>query len=433
MYKMDEVLLALSTSPLYNSLEQNSNYDAFKYSMERSYGALSKQKVEVPLSNAYPNTISSVELPRYGLVHNIYLRLAFKIESEIQFDYTGWFCELIQRATLSSHSREIETITSSQILQYVLESSTNDNNSMFKRFTLFENTDTLTAGRYIIGYLPLPFSFFGGSKSYKSSKDLSFLEKLTIRLEWNDFNGSMRSASTNTNGEMNLVVNNELITADGTAPQLNDGEYQSIYRSCLMMNFINIPNEARRMLQRDTYRIKNGKPLSLMMSNTVQEIDFREDTDVATADLHKPRTLKIDLTNKQVIYQTRITLKNGNVKTPIRTIRLWMSGRIVREWNDTSEIEFENALEHRYGGASARMNDNGVRSDNIYVINHNIDKDPLTKCSGALSLKGIANPQIEVVFVPTATGHHICSIEHSYYQLCSINGADGSCLISASL
>jgi len=52
MFKMDEVLLALSTSPLYNSLEQNSNYDAFKYSMERSYGALSKQKVEVPLTNA---------------------------------------------------------------------------------------------------------------------------------------------------------------------------------------------------------------------------------------------------------------------------------------------------------------------------------------------------------------------------------------------
>ena len=72
-------------------------------------------------------------------------------------------------------------------------------------------------------------------------------------------------------------------------------------------------------------------------------------------------------------------------------------------------------------------------SDNIYVINHNIDKDPLTKCSGALSLKGIANPQIEVVYVPTVEGHHICSIEHSYYQLCSINGADGSCLISASL
>ena len=75
----DEVLLALSQSALYNSLEKNSSYDFMKYTMEKSYGPLSKQKVSVPISSGTPNVRTSVSLPRYGLVHALYLKLAFKI------------------------------------------------------------------------------------------------------------------------------------------------------------------------------------------------------------------------------------------------------------------------------------------------------------------------------------------------------------------
>ena len=432
---MDEILLANSTSPLFNSLEMNSNYDVFKYSMSKSYGALSKQKVEVPIKNALPNTISTINLPRYGLTHCIYLRLAFKIKTECRFPNTGWFCNLIRKATLSTHSREIETLSSNQILQYVLEQSTTDNNSMMKRLTFFENTSVLTQDRYIIGYIPLPFSFFGSSSlGYKSAKDMSFLEKCSVSLEWNDWD-SLATTPGPTYGPVNdaikLVVQNKLKEADGTAPLLNSGAHQPIYNSCLMMNFINVPNEARRMLQRDTYRIKNGKPLSVIMSNTVQEIDRWDENVVATSDLNKPRSIKIDLTSKHVIYQTRIILKVGGERKPIVSLRLWMSGRIVREWNDTSEIEFENALEHRFGGAS-RQSNGVVAGDNVFVINHNIDNDPLNKCSGALSLKGVSSPQLEVVFCPNTEGQYITYVEHSYYQLCSIQGSDGQVHIALS-
>ena len=426
----DEVLLALSQSALYNSLEKNSSYDFMKYTMEKSYGPLSKQKVSVPISSGTPNVRTSVSLPRYGLVHALYLKLAFKITANTQYNYPGWSCDLIKRAVLSSSNREIETITSGQILQYILERSTNDNNGMFKRLCLFEQVNQLDTDEYIILYLPLPFSFFNTGNGYGSSKDLSFLQKLSVSLEWNDFNGSMRKG---TQGSMELVIKDKLVESDGTAPVIHGGQRQPVYKSALMMNFINVPNEHRRALQRDTYRISNGKPLSCMISNTFQELTKIDP--VGAGEVNKPRTIPVDLLCKHVIYQTRITLKGQGLpeKRIITGVRLLMSGRIIRSWNDTSEIEFECAVEKRYGGASTNIASGILLSDNVYIINHNIDNDPLVKCSGALSLKNSANPQIEIDFVSGDTAVHEVSIEHSFYSLVSIQGSDGSVQVSVSL
>ena len=66
---MDNTLLSLEQSPLYQSILQDSNYQDFIYSLQESLGALSKHRVEIPFSDFKENTSTTFDLPRYGLVY----------------------------------------------------------------------------------------------------------------------------------------------------------------------------------------------------------------------------------------------------------------------------------------------------------------------------------------------------------------------------
>ena len=121
---MNNVLLGLEQSPLYQSILEGSSYQDFVYKLQDSLGAISKHRMEIPFSSVEANTNISFDLPEYGLVHRMYLRMTIRNSAtdagnSLVLD-TGYFANLFSRISLISHSREIEQLTPLALLQYVL-------------------------------------------------------------------------------------------------------------------------------------------------------------------------------------------------------------------------------------------------------------------------------------------------------------------------
>ena len=74
---MDNVLQSLEQSPLFQSLAQGSSYQDLIYKLQDSLGSLSKNRVEIPFSSIDANTAVNFDLPEYGLVYNMFLRIKF--------------------------------------------------------------------------------------------------------------------------------------------------------------------------------------------------------------------------------------------------------------------------------------------------------------------------------------------------------------------
>ena len=61
---MDNVLLSLEQSPLYQSILEGSTYQDFIYKLQDSVGAISKHRMEIPFpSEAKGNTTINFNLP----------------------------------------------------------------------------------------------------------------------------------------------------------------------------------------------------------------------------------------------------------------------------------------------------------------------------------------------------------------------------------
>ena len=194
--------------------------------------------------------------------------------------------------------------------------------------------------------------------------------------------------------------------------------------------------------------------------------------------------LRIDLNCKNVVYQTMVALEatptvmfpvdnqssgangdgsdgnnimylkepkcaGGNEFHQIDSVELWMSGRKCSEWRDAGSLKFENLQERGTSHsadkniASAHGANAGHRqitevkhvSENMLVINHSIEKKPLSRCSGCLSFKNVSASYIIVKFTPqykTPTDYNLL-VSHRHYQVNSIAGSDGSVNVSLSL
>ena len=342
---MDNVLQSLEQSPLFQSLAQGSSYQDFIYKLQDSLGSLSKNRVEIPFSSIDANTAVNFDLPEYGLVYNMFLRITVRNSATTPGNAlmcdTGYFANLFERITLLSNSREIEQLTPLSLLDHVL-SQPEGKKQLLKRLTDYapkpiggksavdtrpdqwdyaKLTDTLgmTAGedtgditnearnhvlyklitemhkyiqqaiehnntivqksarsqaenilnavefpeyRYV--YVPPPFKFFQGS-GWKSAKDLSFLERLTISCQFGRlFNNSNADAI---GGGLDTTLmrprNGTTYNSSDTTPVIVKDKIvqgnKTILGSALVVNYLNLPNDALRTYQQAQFSIKNNK------------------------------------------------------------------------------------------------------------------------------------------------------------------------------
>lgn len=116
----NQQILALSQSPLFNSLMTDSSYKDLVYSLNQSVGPISKHRVELPLQQWISKTTQVLDIPRYGLIHNMYLRLSFKNESGGSITPNiAYFSRIFDRISLMTHSIQIEQLTPMTLLCYV--------------------------------------------------------------------------------------------------------------------------------------------------------------------------------------------------------------------------------------------------------------------------------------------------------------------------
>lgn len=278
---MSEIgLLSLEQSPLFQSILQDSNYQDFIYSLQESIGALTKHRVEIPFEGDWKaNTSSTFRLPRYGLVYNMYLRITIKNDSTGGdfFPATGYFANIFDRITLLSHSREIEQLGRLDMLENIQDQPQSVKRHLLRMVDY--NPATIGNNEYRTIHIPLPFAFFQGSK-WKSIKDLTFLEDLTLMASAGvgfkqsgpltrknpftvpDAAGGNTSELTVSQGlsEANLQYNKATTAKnhDGTDGMkiITKNEAGVLAESCLVVDYLQIPNDQLRALQQASFKLE---------------------------------------------------------------------------------------------------------------------------------------------------------------------------------
>lgn len=212
---------------------------------------------------------------------------------------------------------------------------------------------------------------------------------------------------------------------------------QTWFKSALIINYFDIPNSAQRELTNKVYKISNNKPLSLLSSNVYSEIPQKVvlETNVATEHM-----VEFPILCKQLCYKTMIRLSkfgSPSVDCKINRAELWLSGRKVIDYPMSEEIDFENIIMFRQGRFLRKSNSatqNQPQLVPMLVLNHNIHDNPLNSVSGAIPFKNIAYPVLRLYFNRIADNelNYTLEVEHQFYNLVSISGADGSIQTSLS-
>jgi len=162
---MNNVLLSLETSPLFQSINEGSSYQDFIYKLQDGIGSLSKHRMEIPFNSIKSNTTATFDLPEYGLVHRLYIRLTVRNHIADSNDLhgnsllldTAYFANIFSRISLLSHSREIEQLTPLSLINYVLS----------------QPATKKAALKRLVDYSPNPigwrtYCLFASSKNYQS-------------------------------------------------------------------------------------------------------------------------------------------------------------------------------------------------------------------------------------------------------------------------
>ena len=65
--------------------------------------------------------------------------------------------------------------------------------------------------------------------------------------------------------------------------------------------------------------------------------------------------------------------------------------------------------------------------ENVFTLNHNIEKSSLDRCSGCISWKNVSSPFIRIYHRPQQNNTYQYIVQHRHYQINSIAGSDGPC------
>jgi len=391
-------LLSNSQSPALNALQVKSDaFSEFSYKMMRSLGAnIAKQRREIKFTPVIGGT-SSIDLLKYGLVYNVYLKVVMTDTSAAP-DHAfplGGVPHLLRSVVLSSHSRVLERLDRAQIINHILEKANSENASILS----YTGFNAVTAAAEHTFYIPLPFSFFSGMSKVK---DANHLQNLNIAVQF-------------ANAAELLAIK----SAGADPTKLNFGE------CALVQNYYEMDQASTNKLFEMTYSKAGSAPTNQLYTQSYAEPLFTKAA-VASGDVV---TVAIPINTKNVVVRSFISVrcigKKESELSPINKVVLNLNG--VEYYSaETAAMNFERIMTsdhyHRIqtGATTAAFYN---MQDFDYRL---IDVPACDKFSGGLSIKNTSNAEYLVTFTANHASDIQIRVVHEVLNIVQISKADGS-------
>ena len=417
---MDLQLLSATASPTMSTLLSDSTLDPMLYDIKSSYPLLSRQRVGIKASAnwGYGKT-ETFSLNRYGILVGLVLKMVVTAAEASVGDRPvpslNHGHSAVVRATLSSHSREIEQITSDSNLARTLDLPIGARENIMA-VSKSNDPTALAVGANNI-YVPLHFSFTKNGLS--SALDLTFIEQVEVQVE-------LAAVGTNALGLYSANVADAAFTP----------------ASCELLCYYLNANEATLRGYEDK-EFSLQKPLSMMMQNVYKEAVYST-TSASDASSTSEEEFTISLNVPNVVSRTIITLYNSTddnvgVFHAINNVEFKISGRSVYDATGDEIQKLENALffGSSYGIGAIGVGGSGAiatdSNQNIYIHNWQVANERNRFCGG-VSGKNCSDFSITIKYTPGAASKVFkCVVNHDIVQIVSISGASGKVGVSLSL
>ena len=448
---MDVQNISNLESPLYNTLVSKAQRDPWTYSLLANVPSFSKSRVVVNAASTPPEANVAggshlFKIPRYGLLTKCVLR--FKLKSGHSEDLTtaaaqNWNAKLgiynWDDIALQTHNKRIQVLYPEYIhmrsTEKGVEKRQSSANLSGRAFYTTASQSAWKSGEYF--YTELPFAF---SERPQNFLDTRFVENLEIVATQHGYTGNDKNFAALAAHVVNL-----------SSPYVR---YESAPQ--LLCYYMNPTEELYRAYQERNFTLE--RPLTMLQYDVYRESKSFSNMDLTSGDVDK-RTFLLPLACNNLIFKTHIMIRQKRSKScynvagdaiptglqrndKFASIDTIIIRGTSRELVNTTGFELLNIDSQEYGRfvaaadhASIAGGDTGATTNGaeaMYTINWGLDASRAS-CSGAISLKNVASPEIEVVCQQdtNATQANVALTEfdfvvlHEYFQLVTIQGSDG--------
>ena len=394
---------ALANSALVAVLDSSKTPDVFHYKTTATPTIATERIVLDPLGGAttHGNTVVRFELPRYGLLSKLIVKLDIKYVAAADAYAAGNppIVNAIEYYEIVSQNRVLSRMTRENIISALAElSESEQNNVALAAGHKFASGAGIANNEAFTVYLPWMGKISGLSSALNERWDTGFTERLEFRVKFRDTQSVKKQVSANA------------VT----------------FENCKLITFFDIMKETDlKALRQANY---GAGPLVLLNTSTFTEGTKELTIDADTAEAPQSFSIPIHcngVTPKTVISVRQMTSgADGNTLTDttdglaIDKITLSGSGR---------ELLSFDGRELMHLGRSSYMS--GQKYQNIITIDWSCGKK-LPGYSGGVSWREIASPELKIEFThPTvsAAGDATfkCIVTHMQYDLLSVLPSNG--------
>jgi len=425
---MNSILNSLSSSPIANVMLKDVSLDDYAYQLQSALPAGTREKVSLAIPTVGFDKKVSIDLPKYGLLQGLVLKLNFTIAntgtSTITYVKMAQnFLLLLKSAVLSGHSREICELSGISNFAKILEMEAGVkqailNAGLYSLSGLTASASNLISGEYNL-YIPMFFPFFD---RLNTLIDMEFAEPINLSF---------------TLGSANQVFQAQRSSAF-------NADKSSVIAYYLQMS----ENDVR---QRQNAVFSLEKPTSIMSFSSYPEVPvvYTAPTAVGT----DPVTLvctppSIRLNTPNLLVSTTVIVRCTSVPSgqtlnqaliPIETLEFRGNGKSLYSYT-FDEFALENCIFSEKKG-SYKMNRYApsadlVPSENVFTHYWSLSNSP-DFFSGGVSAKNLSDFSVNVTFNPSVTGAgtYVYTIEivHLYLNIVSYSGSSGKIGVSMAL
>lgn len=421
---MNSVLNSLSSSPIANVMLKDSSMDSFIYNLESAFPSCTREKVELDIPNVGFSKKVSVDLPKYGMLAGLVLKLSINI-AKSGTNYVAMaqnFLLLLQSAVLTGHSREICELSGIANFAKILEMDKSSKDAILNAalYSLSNLTGTaagtnevLFDGTYSL-YIPLFFPFFD---KLSTLLDMEFVEPINL--------------SFTLGADTQIFKQKRSSSISATDSKLLVYYYQMS------------ENDNRR---RQDMMFSTEKPLSVLSYSSYPEVPkVSPVTAVSKAVAGVSETIKLNTPNLLVSTTVivRCTKDGADVLSqaliPVDTIEFKGNGKSLYKYT-FDEFALENCIfSQKKGTYNMSQYKTGLNPAENVFTHYWAMSDSHDLFSGGVSAKNLSDFSVTVAFSPPdATTdnnamEYTIEVVHTYVNIVSYSGNSGKIGVSMAL
>lgn len=421
---MNSILNSLSSSPIANVMLKDVSLDPYAYQLQSAMPAATREKVSLSIPTVGYDKKVSIDLPKYGLLQGIVLKLNFTIAND-GTDYVVMaqnFLLFLKSAVLSGHSREICELSGISNFAKILEMDQGSkqailNSALYSLSNVEASDEIPIAGTYNL-YIPLFFPFFD---RLNTLIDMEFTEPLNL------------SFTLGSQTQIFKAARNSTFNASASE---------------VLVYYLQMSENDVRQRQNAVFSLE--KPTSIMSLSSYPEVPYAVSLTTATGSKVVPaQTATIKLNSPNLLVSTSIIIrctKDGTTNVsqsllPVDTIEFKGNGKSLYKYT-FDEFALENCIFSEKKG-SYKMNKYIPAADvtpyeNVFTHYWSLANSP-DFFSGGVSAKNLSDFSVIVNFSPpNATANasamsYSVEVVHQYVNIVSYSGSSGKIGVSMAL